>query len=58
MLDEAPRSLMVAEPVQPGVLSPFDFATALVLDTSLGYRFGHTDEWMENVIRHTDLAHV
>ncbi len=62
VLDEAPRAVKAAGPAQPGVLSPFDFAAPLVLDTSrakaLGYRFGHTDEWMEDVIRHHDLAHV
>lgn len=62
VLDEIPRAAKVAGPAGPGVLSPFDFAQPLVLDTSraksLGYRFGHTDEWMEDVIRHHDLAHV
>ncbi|NNG25491.1 NAD-dependent epimerase/dehydratase family protein [Telluria aromaticivorans] len=62
VLDDVPRAVKVAGPVQPGVLSPFDFVEPLVLDTSrakaLGYRFGHTDEWMEDVIRHHDLAYV
>jgi nucleoside-diphosphate-sugar epimerase len=62
VLDETPRALKSAETAQPGVLSPFDFATPLVLDTSrakaLGYKFGHTDEWIEDVIRHHDLAYV
>lgn len=61
VLDETPRVARVA-PEAPGLLSPFDFATSLVLDTSrakaLGYRFGHTNDWLEDVIRHHDLAFV
>lgn len=61
LLDETARSARVA-PEPPGLLSPFDFATPLALDTSrakaLGYRFGHTDEWLDDVIRHHDLAFV
>lgn len=61
VLDEAPRAVKVA-PQAAGVLSPFDFATPLALDTSrakaLGYRFGHTDEWLDDVIRQHDLAFV
>jgi nucleoside-diphosphate-sugar epimerase len=61
VLDETPRAVKVA-PELPGVLSPFDFATPLALDTSrakaLGYRFGHTSEWLEDAIRHHDLAFV
>ena len=62
VLDETARSVKAVARSGPGVLSPFDFGTPLVLDTSraqaLGYRFGHTDEWMEDVIRHHDLAYV
>lgn len=61
VLDETPRSAKVAA-AAPGVLSPFDFATPLMLDTArakaLGYRFGHSDEWLDDVIRHHDLAFV
>jgi nucleoside-diphosphate-sugar epimerase len=61
VLDETPRSAKVP-PQAPGVLSPFDFATPLALDTSrakaLGYRFGHTDDWLDDAIRHHDLAFV
>ena len=61
VLDETPRSLNVTA-TAPGILSPFDFATPLALDTSrakaLGYRFGHTDEWLDDVIRQHDLAFV
>lgn len=61
VLDETPRAARV--PAQaPGVLSPFDFATPLALDTArakaLGYRFGHTDDWLDDVIRQHDLAFV
>jgi nucleoside-diphosphate-sugar epimerase len=49
-------------PAEPGRLSPFDLAEAMVLDTSrakaLGYRFGHTDEWLDHAIRQHDLAFV
>ena len=61
VLDETPRTLKVA-PEAPGVLSPFDFAAPLALDTSrakaLGYQFGHTKDWLEDAIRHHDLAFV
>lgn len=61
VLDETPRAVKAA-PAAPGVLSPFDFATPLALDTSrarsLGYRFGHTKDWLDDVIRHHDLAFV
>ena len=46
----------------PGVLSPFDLPGPMVLDTSraaaLGYRFDHSDEWLDDVIRQHDLAYV
>jgi nucleoside-diphosphate-sugar epimerase len=58
VLDENAHRIEVA---QPGG-SPFDFAQPLVLDTTraraLGYRFGHTDEWLDDTIRHHDLAFV
>ena len=61
VLDETARAVKVA-PAAPGALSPFDFATPLALDTSrakaLGYRFGHTSDWLDDVIRHHDLAFV
>ncbi|HEU5436559.1 MAG TPA: hypothetical protein VFU95_09100, partial [Telluria sp.] len=60
-LDADPRARRVAA-AQPGELSPFDYPAPLVLDTSraakLGYRFGHTDDWLDNVIRQHDLAYV
>jgi nucleoside-diphosphate-sugar epimerase len=43
-------------------LAPFDFAFPFVLDTrrarELGYRFGHSDEWIDDLIRQHDLAYV
>jgi nucleoside-diphosphate-sugar epimerase len=49
-------------PAEPGRLSPFDLPGPMVLDTSrakaLGYRFGHTDEWLDHTIRQHDLAFV
>jgi nucleoside-diphosphate-sugar epimerase len=49
-------------PGEPGRLSPFDVPGKMVLDTSrakaLGYRFGHTDEWLDHTIRQHDLAFV
>ncbi|WP_229508037.1 hypothetical protein [Massilia sp. Dwa41.01b] len=52
----------VTEQAAPGVLSPFDFAEPMVLDTGraagLGYRFSHSDEWLDDVIRQHDLAFV
>jgi hypothetical protein len=49
-------------PGEPGRLSPFDVPGKMVLDTSrakaLGYRFGHSDEWLDHTIRQHDLAFV
>jgi nucleoside-diphosphate-sugar epimerase len=62
VLDEQARSLRVDANSQPGQLSPFDMPAGLVLDTiraaSLGYTFGHTDEWLDDVIRQHDLMFV
>ncbi|MEH6435516.1 NAD-dependent epimerase/dehydratase family protein [Massilia sp. DD77] len=61
-LDEDAFPRQAAQVAAPGVLSPFDFPSALVLDTarakSLGYRFGHTNDWIDVVIRQHDLAYV
>jgi nucleoside-diphosphate-sugar epimerase len=62
VLDEPARSLHAPGNARPGELSPFDMPAPLVLDTShaasLGYRFGHTDEWLDDTIRQHDLAFV
>jgi nucleoside-diphosphate-sugar epimerase len=61
MLDARPESVR-AESGKPGELSPFDYPAPLALDTSrataLGYRFGHSDEWLDDAIRQHDLAFV
>jgi nucleoside-diphosphate-sugar epimerase len=61
-LDTPANAVPVALPAPAGDLSPFDYAAPLVLDTGraarLGYRFGHSDEWLEHVIRQHDLAFV
>jgi hypothetical protein len=62
VLDARPEALQVGEPAATGQLSPFDYPAPLALDTSratgLGYRFGHSDEWLEDAIRQHDLAFV
>jgi hypothetical protein len=39
-----------------------DLSAPMVLDTaraaSLGYRFGHCDDWLDDTIRQHDLAFV
>jgi nucleoside-diphosphate-sugar epimerase len=60
---DAPRAtIQVQEKAAPGQLSPFDYPAPLALDTSrargLGYRFGHSDEWLDDAIRQHDLAYV
>lgn len=56
----ASRQAKVAS--EPGRLSPFDLPGTMVMDTSrakaLGYRFDHTDDWLELTIRQHDLAFV
>jgi nucleoside-diphosphate-sugar epimerase len=62
VLDEEARAHRVPAGAEPGTLSPFDMPAQLVLDTSraasLGYNFGHTDEWLDDAIRQHDLAFV
>jgi nucleoside-diphosphate-sugar epimerase len=61
-LDEPVKALPVSQPAAAGELSPFDFPSPLMADTTraaqLGYRFGHTDEWLDTLIRQHDLAFV
>ena len=49
-------------PAEPGRLSPFDLPGPMVMDTSrakaLGYRFDHTDDWLDLIIRQHDLTFV
>jgi nucleoside-diphosphate-sugar epimerase len=62
VLETRVRTRRAAPLPEPGRLSPFDVAGRMVLDTSraraLGYRFGHTDEWLDYTIRQHDLAFV
>ena len=62
VLDAPARTRRVDDDAAPGLLSPFDFPGPMVLDTAralgLGYRFSHSDEWLDDVIRQHDLAFV
>lgn len=62
VLDTPVKTKRAAAPAEPGRLSPFDLPGPMVLDTArarrLGYRFGHTDEWLDHAIRRHDLAFV
>jgi nucleoside-diphosphate-sugar epimerase len=62
VLDTPVRMRRAAAAAEAGRLSPFDLPGRMVLDTSrakaLGYRFGHTDEWLDHTIRQHDLAFV
>ena len=61
-LDEPVKAIPVASPCPAGELSPFDYPHPLWMDTSratrLGFRFGHIDEWADDIIRQHDLAFV
>jgi nucleoside-diphosphate-sugar epimerase len=61
-LDEEVRAVPSTEAVQAGELSPFDFSHPFMMDTrratDLGYRFGHSDDWLGDLIRQHDLAFV
>ena len=56
------RALPATHAARPGELSPFDYPAPLLIDTGraaqLGYRFGHSDEWLDHLIRQHDLAFV
>lgn len=62
VLDAPASALPVTSRTRAGELSPFDYAFPFRLDTTraseLGYRFGHSDDWIENLIRQHDLAFV
>lgn len=62
LLDAEVRALPVTHAARPGELSPFDYPSPFMMDTSraqaLGYRFGHSDEWLDHLIRQHDLAFV
>jgi nucleoside-diphosphate-sugar epimerase len=61
-LDQPVKALPAAQPAPAGELSPFDLPAPMIADTGraaqLGYRFGHSDEWLDTLIRQHDLAFV
>ena len=61
-LDEPIKALPASKPAKPGELSPFDLPSQMLADTSraaaLGYRFGHSDEWLDTLIRQHDLSYA
>lgn len=62
VLQQPVRTLPVVEAVAPGELSPFDYPASIMMDMTrarlLGYKFGHSDDWLDNLIRQHDLAFV
>jgi len=62
VLDTAVSLRQAQAPAAPGLLSPFDLPGPMVMDTArakgLGYRFDHTDDWLDLTIRQHDLAFV
>jgi nucleoside-diphosphate-sugar epimerase len=62
VLDTPVRAEQATQAAKPGELSPFDYPAPLVMNgaraRALGYRFGHSDEWIDNLIRQHDLAFV
>jgi len=62
VLDAPVRAMPASSPAAPGELSPFDYPAAFMMDTSraksLGYKFGHSDDWIDDLIRQHDLAFV
>ena len=62
LLGEPVRAVPAPLPVRCGELSPFDYPAPYWMDTSraseLGYRFGHSDDWLDALILKHDLAFV
>ncbi|HEY0062065.1 MAG TPA: NAD-dependent epimerase/dehydratase family protein [Telluria sp.] len=62
VLDTPVRALAATEPAAPGALSPFDYPAPFMMDMSrakaLGYKFGHSDDFIDDLIRQHDLAFV
>jgi nucleoside-diphosphate-sugar epimerase len=60
VLDLPVNALPATGRASAGELSPFDYAHPFMLDTSraasLGYRFGHSDDWFDDLIRQHDLT--
>jgi nucleoside-diphosphate-sugar epimerase len=62
VLEQPVRTLPDTQASAPGELSPFDYPAPFMMDMSragaLGYKFGHSDEWLDDLIRQHDLAFV
>ena len=62
LLDMPVRAMPVTQAVAPGELSPFDYPAPFMMDMSrakqLGYKFGHSEDWIDDLVRQHDLAFV
>ncbi|MFL6658136.1 MAG: NAD-dependent epimerase/dehydratase family protein [Massilia sp.] len=62
VLDTPVRTVPATHGAAPGELSPFDYPAPFMMDmgraTALGYKFGHSDDWIDDLIRQHDLAFV
>lgn len=62
VLDTPVRATPTKQPATPGELSPFDYPAPFTMDMrrsrELGYKFGHSDDWIDDLIRQHDLAFV
>lgn len=62
VLEEPVRTLPFSQASTPGALSPFDYPAPFMMDMgrakALGYKVGHSDEWLDDLIRQHDLAFV
>ena len=62
VLDQPVSTVPCSQASAPGQLSPFDYPAPFVMDmqraNGLGYKFGHSDDWLDDLIRQHDLAFV
>lgn len=62
VLDAEVRASQANKSAAPGELSPFDYPAPFAMDMGrareLGYKFGHSDDWLDDLIRQHDLAFV
>ena len=62
VIDAPVRAIPVAQASGPGELSPFDYPAPFMMNMSrarqLGYKFGHCDDWIDDLIRQHDLEFV
>jgi hypothetical protein len=62
VLEQPVRALPDTRSSAPGQLSPFDYPAPFMMDmgraNALGYKFGHSDDWLDDLIRQHDLAFV